>query len=527
MPPLEWDTFVGDAEEEAVALYADWHNFTIETFTTYVYPGNNSYGVRLQKWANLSKNETAWEKWDPPGVEDEEYVDDGVYMGVLKQYMCNREHFPIHKFWRVVVLAYLVFLAVYPWLAVRVGKASLGMLGFVPRWGRFLWNIRGHTRAALARCAIEDTDHGWHGAPTLLWMFLRFVLWTVPLGTTRGSMRATRGVVRLLWRTSFLTWIVWLLASRCVLALEPLLFEAWRVPDAVDEEVKCGWSLISPPLQVLEGQEPADAVYEWARHKDVLKHRILRSPLQRQLVDFLCDPERGALTCTRREAKEALFVLDAGYDGLKHRIPYLRPDNETECPYNDPMSRCSLDVVKEMCRRIGFPEGCGDAMVNAMRNRMQFYDTERWKGQDLYKSLGLRQDVTNETIQEAFKKLSEKYEPRPCMDDNANPAATGPGTSTGADDGAGGGGADAGGEGGMGGGGGEGGVPNAGAGAGRTQSENKTWDTGKMHVVRRAHEKLSDADERWFFDQPCEWVFGGAMCKRTRKNGDMSIEMAS
>ena len=77
------------------------------------------------------------------------------------------------------------------------------------------------------------------------------------------------------------------------------------------------------------------------------------------------------------------------------------------------------------------------------------------------------------------------------------------------------------------GGGGEGGVPNAGAGAGRTQSENKTWDTGKMHVVRRAHEKLSDADERWFFDQPCEWVFGGAMCKRTRKNGDMSIEMAS
>ena len=69
------------------------------------------------------------------------------------------------------------------------------------------------------------------------------------------------------------------------------------------------------------------------------------------------------------------------------------------------MSPCALDVVRELCRRIGFPNGCGDSIVGAMRQRMELYDKDRWKGQDLYKALGLRQDVTNETIQEAFKSL--------------------------------------------------------------------------------------------------------------------------
>ena len=60
----------------------------------------------------------------------------------------------------------------------------------------------------------------------------------------------------------------------------------------------------------------------------------------------------------------------------------------------------------------------------------------------------------------------------------------------------------------------------------RVHAANVTWDRGKTFAVKKAYKTLNDPDERSFFDQPCEYVFGGAMCKRVRPSGDMELLMA-
>ncbi len=51
------------------------------------------------------------------------------------------------------------------------------------------------------------------------------------------------------------------------------------------------------------------------------------------------------------------------------------------------------------------------------------------------------------------------------------------------------------------------------------------WDDTSIrrHRVADAFKDLSDLEEREFWDQPCEWLFGGAMCARRDKSGGMRI----
>jgi hypothetical protein len=53
------------------------------------------------------------------------------------------------------------------------------------------------------------------------------------------------------------------------------------------------------------------------------------------------------------------------------------------------------------------------------------------------------------------------------------------------------------------------------------------WDARaeKLHRIESARSTLLDPIARKFHDQPCEPVFGGAMCARRTADGGMSIVM--
>ena len=52
------------------------------------------------------------------------------------------------------------------------------------------------------------------------------------------------------------------------------------------------------------------------------------------------------------------------------------------------------------------------------------------------------------------------------------------------------------------------------------------WDvnTNKAYAVRDAFHKIKDPESREWNDKPCEPMFGGALCAKTDKDGNMKIE---
>jgi len=242
-----------------------------------------------------------------------------------------------------------------------------------------------------------------------------------------------------------------------------------------------------PNLIVYEGDEPVDALMKWGKEAAKKHHPIIREPIYNNLLNRLCN-DTLALNCTRLRAWEEIDLGHITQFGQEHIILYNNPEVDPIARYNcDPIMDGKADTciqysAKNVCERLSpIPNNCVDDITLHMSNQLKEYNDRRHVSKRTYIKLGLEMDAPTHELFEKSSTIAREH------GQNVSPYKR---------------------------------VDNG------TAAAFEKWDdiTTKAYSALDAFHKVKDPESRQWEDKPCEPLFGGAMCAKTDKDGNMQIE---
>jgi len=234
-------------------------------------------------------------------------------------------------------------------------------------------------------------------------------------------------------------------------------------------------------VEVLEGQEVADAVWAFAKKAQKKHHPLLRRPIYWTMIDELCEelPDQ----CTRKKAFERLNFGTLKIWGQEHKIEHWK--NPLATMEEEIEAGIMGDLAKATCSRlIPAPPTCVDDMIKHNIEQYEILDGKtRNNKKNMYYKIGVNSAADAGEIHaaasRALNKLGGNFSPYARVDNGTRP--------------------------------------------------HHGWD----HEVAYAYgitdglgELFNETDREWY-DKPCEPVFGGAMCSKTDAKGNMNIEMGA
>jgi hypothetical protein len=241
-----------------------------------------------------------------------------------------------------------------------------------------------------------------------------------------------------------------------------------------------------PDLRILEGQEPVDAILQWAKAASKDHHPIVREPIYWDLIEKTC-LEIKIVKCARKRAWEYIDMGKITVHGQNYEIelfnPSVDPLSEHLCKLENKKTRPCVDmVVQETCARIVPPlRNCEEDLIGHISKQLSEYNIKRLEQKDAYTKLELSMDAPQG---ELFPAAASIINSRGM---NISPFKR---------------------------------VDNG------TESY-PTWDlhtTQAFHIMD-SHHKVKDLTSRVWYDKPCTPYFGGAMCAKTDASGNMIIEV--
>jgi len=233
------------------------------------------------------------------------------------------------------------------------------------------------------------------------------------------------------------------------------------------------------PLEVMEGQQVADAVWDWAKRAEKVHHPLLRKPVHWGLIDELCE-ELGESQCSRKKAHDRIDFGAITMWGINNKIDHWKSPNRTM------EEEIGMGLMRELgedtCSRlVPTPPNCVKDMEEHNEREYRVVEGTRMKKKNLYTKLGMASDASTGEIFLAAKNALNK------LGDNVSPFAR---------------------------------IDNG------TEKYHR-WDDHVAYtygIKDKIGELLNEKDREWF-DKPCEPVFGGAMCAKKDASGNMMIEM--
>jgi hypothetical protein len=238
-----------------------------------------------------------------------------------------------------------------------------------------------------------------------------------------------------------------------------------------------------PDLIILEDEEPVDAIMLWGKKAAKDHHPIVREKIYWDLLEKTC-AEIENVECKRKRAWEHIDMGQITVYGMVHKISFFNPSvDPNACKRN---SYCVNDEVKRaalgICRRINPPPtNCTDDLKSHIIDQLKAFEEGRLDKKDSYTKLGLEMDTPHEELFPAAAKMIRErkmnYSPFERVDNGT--------------------------------------------------LSYPQWDrhsTEAFHVMD-IHEKIKDSESREWNDKPCTPYFGGALCAKTDKDGNMKIDV--
>ena len=241
-----------------------------------------------------------------------------------------------------------------------------------------------------------------------------------------------------------------------------------------------------PKLQILEGQEPVDAILMWGKIAAKDHHPIVREPIYWDLLEKTCAEIKG-VKCKRRRSWEYIDMGEITVHGMKHKIDFFNPsvDPKARKLCQRTMgggNRCVERSASSICQRIFPPlQNCVDDLTKHISDQLEEFEAKRLDKKDSYTKLGLEMDAPHK---ELFSVAAAMVRSRGM---NISPfKRVDNGTRT-----------------------------------------HERWDihTTEAHHVLDTHKKIEDLESREWNDKPCTPYFGGALCAKNDKDGNMIIEV--
>lgn len=244
-----------------------------------------------------------------------------------------------------------------------------------------------------------------------------------------------------------------------------------------------------PDLVILEGEEPVDALLKRGKEAAKDHHPIVRENIYWELLDELCS-QTESLSCGRDRAWEYLDMGIMTHMGNEFAIdfynPHVDPISRKECtPFRigeEVVDTCMEDAAKDFC---GFflppPNNCVRDITLHLASQLRITDERRFDTKCSYKRLGLEMDAPG---RELYKKTASEVIKRGM---NMSPFA-------------------------------------------RVDNDTVSFDswskeTVNAHTAIDTFAKIKDPEAREWNDKPCTPYFGGALCAKYDKDGNMMIEV--
>ena len=246
-----------------------------------------------------------------------------------------------------------------------------------------------------------------------------------------------------------------------------------------------------PDLIVYEGEEPADVVLRWGKLSAKDHHPIVREPIYWDMLEKICWENAHLNLCTRQRAWEVMNMGQLAVNGQTHFIEFVNPRvDRTAKDLCKPITldgdknatTCLQKAAKDLCDRLyPNPNNCVGDMTIHMASQLEAFDEKRFDSKDTYVKLRLSMDAPDE---ELFYKLGGILRHRGM---NLPPFSR---------------------------------VDNG------TTTYYK-WDEhfSEAFAAIDAFHKVKDPESREWNDKPCTPYFGGALCAKNDKDGNMMIEV--
>ena len=240
-----------------------------------------------------------------------------------------------------------------------------------------------------------------------------------------------------------------------------------------------------PDFHVYEGDEPVDALLKWGKLAAKDHHPIVRESIYWEILGKVC-AEIQYESCKRKRAWEYIDMGIITVENVRHEIEYYNPNvdplGKLFCsPASYDKNPCILDRSKTICSRIhpSLPQ-CVEDIYSHISAQLTQYESNRLDSKDTYKKLGLEMDAPD---RELFPQLASIVRSHGM---NLAPFSR---------------------------------VDNG------TMSYPR-WDihTTSAYCAIDAFRKIDDPEKREWNDKPCTPYFGGALCAKTDKDGNMLIE---
>ena len=244
-----------------------------------------------------------------------------------------------------------------------------------------------------------------------------------------------------------------------------------------------------PDLIILEGEEPVDALLKWGKEAAKDHHPIVRENIYWELLDELCN-RTESLSCERDRAWEHLDFGIMTHMANEFVIDFYNP-------HVDPISRKKCkplligEVVVDTCihhAAIDFcgyfvppPNNCVRDITLHLASQLRTTEEKRFDTKCSYKRLGLEMDAPG---RELYKKAASEAMKRGI---NMSPFAR---------------------------------VDN-----GTVSFDSWSRETAEAHTAIDTFAKIKDPEAREWNDKPCTPYFGGALCAKYDKDGNMMIEV--
>ena len=242
-----------------------------------------------------------------------------------------------------------------------------------------------------------------------------------------------------------------------------------------------------PDIVILENQEPADVILKWGKVASKNHHPIVREFIYWDILKKVCS-EIKSITCKRFRAWEYIDMGSITVSNQAYKIDYFNPEVE---PFGKKLCEvgknqtnpCVEQTASSICKRI-VPQlsHCLRDLVNHMTFQLSQYEMGRLEKKDTYIKLGLEMDAPSS---ELFPKMASK-----ALSRGLNIVPFSP-------------------------------VGNMSA------PKYHDWDTNtkEAYAVMDAFYKVRDPESREWNDKPCTPYFGGALCAKNDKDGNMIIEV--
>lgn len=242
-----------------------------------------------------------------------------------------------------------------------------------------------------------------------------------------------------------------------------------------------------PDLVIFEDDEPVDVVLKWGKLASKDHHPIVREPIYWDILKKVCSEIRH-ISCQRNRAWRAIEMGMMTVSGQNYEITYLDrtvdPHSKDQCQeiINKPYDSCMEESAVTFCARIyPCPENCVELISLHISTQLRAHRKKRFDSKDTYLKLGLEMDTPDSELYHRFASVVRS------RGMNIAPFHR---------------------------------VDNG-------TAMYYAWDlpTREANVALDAYRKIEDPESRLWNDKPCTPYFGGALCAKMDKDGNMLIEV--